>query len=500
MSQPIFRPWPGPQTQFLQWDGYYALFGGAAAAGKTDCLLYDPFRQIKSEEERIQRGEIKRSVGRAGFFRRTMPEIREALDRAKRTFPLIDPGVEWKEQEKTFTFSCGYKYMFCQMEEPGDWIKYYGFEFTWLGFDELCTFTEEQFDQLDTRLRSGDPVLHAMRCIRAGTNPVGIGLEWVRKRFVEVAPPGVPAELHIRVPILKNGKTEIVIERRRQIFIPGKVSDNPSIDQASYTATLMTKPSAVKRALLDGDWYVSAGAFLADLWDPQVHVCEPFKIPKSWPKYRSCDYGYMAPASVSWWAVDPDGNLVCFRNLTVTKHNAEMLGYRIKEIEIELDLWDMQRGCSKITGPLDFESFGQRGHVGPTIAETMNLVGVHWFRCDKDRKSAADQMRWRLSRRTGHPTIKDENEKAALLVPGIRWFKTCRDPIKTIPVLPADKNDPEVPDTNANDHNYDDASYMCLARPMSGKSDMEDAYDSDELEQARRKKVASGKRTSYGLW
>ena len=36
---------------------------------------------------------------------------------------------------KTFTFACGYKYMFGQMEEPGDWTKYYGTEFTEIIFD-----------------------------------------------------------------------------------------------------------------------------------------------------------------------------------------------------------------------------------------------------------------------------------------------------------------------------------------------------------------------------
>ncbi len=57
------------------------------------------------------------------------------------------------------------------MEEPGDWMKYYSFEFTEALFDELTTFTEEQFDQIDTRVRSTDPVLSQMLYVRAGSNP-----------------------------------------------------------------------------------------------------------------------------------------------------------------------------------------------------------------------------------------------------------------------------------------------------------------------------------------
>jgi len=498
----IFEPHPGPQTKFMRFDGRYALYGGAANSGKSQCLMFDPMRQIEVETKRVNAGEIPQSTGRAIYFRRTMPELREMIDRSKRYFHLW--GAQWIEQAKTWTFPCGYKYMFGQMEETSDWIKYYGFEFSEIIFDELTTFTEEQFDQMDTRLRSSDPVLKNMLYMRAGTNPVGIGLEWVRKRFVEPAPPGTPVVRRVKTPVVENGILHYEYVEHKQIFIPAKVSDNPSVDQAQYAATLVTKSNAVKRQLLDGDWYVVSGAFLADLWDPNVHVCDPFPIPKSWYKFRSCDYGYANPASVSWWAVDPDNNFVCFRNLTVKKHNAEMLAGRIKEIEMELGLWDIARGCSRLTGPLDYEAMANRGHIGPSIAETMWNVGVHWFSCTKDRRGAADQIRWRLARRTGHPTIKDkETGKPALIIPGIRWFKTCKDPIRTLPVLPSDENDPEVPDTKADDHNYDDTSYACMSRPLiPDREKSDDGFDQDDLSAARQKVArggSRGKRTGY-LW
>jgi hypothetical protein len=302
-----------------------------------------------------------------------------------------------------------------------------------------------------------------------------------------------------------NG-TAASVEERKQIFIPAKVDDNLSVDVNSYKATLLSKgaTSTIVRQLLHGDWWVIHGAWVGDLWDPSVHVCKPFKIPKSWPRFRSMDYGYANPASVDWWAVDPDGNLICYRNLTVKKHNAEMLAYRIKEIEMANDEWDVQRGGSRLTGPLDYESFGQRGHVGPTIAETFLNIGVHWNRCDKDRHAAADQIRWRLVRRTGHPTKVDENKKPLLIIPGIRWFETCKSPIRSIPSLPSDDNDPEVPDTKADDHNWDSMAYACLSRPMEADKERElvDWWDdTDDLEAARRKRRAVGQRSGYiGGW
>lgn len=489
----IFQPHPGPQTRFMEFGGRYALIGGAAFGGKTDCLRWYPFKQIMVETERKRRGEIQSSLGRGIVFRRTMPELREIIDRNHREFRLIDPSVVWKENDKTWTFGCGYKYMVGHMEDPKDWIKYYGYEFTFLGWDELTTFTEEQYDQLDTRLRTKDPVLAKMLWNRAGTNPVGPGLEWVRRRFVEVARPGKVVIRRYHIAANDNG-TKASVEETQQIFIPAKVDDNLSVDVNSYKATLLSKgaTSTIVRQLLHGDWWVIHGAWVGDLWDPSIHVCKPFKIPKAWPRFRSMDYGYANPASVDWWAVDPDGNLICYRNLTVKKHNAEMLAYRIKEIEMDNDEWDVGRGGSRLSGPLDYESFGQRGHVGPTIAETFLNIGVHWERCDKDRHAGADQIRWRLTRRTGHPTLLGEDKKPALIIPGIRWFDTCISPIRTIPALPADENDPDVPDTKADDHNWDSMQYACLSRPMSADRDKPDRDwwdEEDDIEAARRKRA-----------
>lgn len=55
-------------------------------------------------------------------------------------------------------------------------------------------------------------------------------------------------------------------------------------------------------------------------------------------------------------------------------------------------------------------------------------------------------------------------------VPMIYWFSTCRDSIRTIPVLQHDPNRAEDLATDGEDHAADDARYACSSRPwLRGK-------------------------------
>jgi len=181
--------------------------------------------------------------------------------------------------------------------------------------------------------------------------------------------------------------------------------------------------------------------------------------------------------------------------------------------------WDPQRDCSTITGVLDSSCWGDAGHVGPTIAETLAQNGCFFSKCTKDRKGMADQMRIRMKSRKPHPTVKDEKGEPAYIVPGIRWFDTCTSkvrtpggkkikvgPIVTIPVLPSDPEDHEKWDTDANDHDADSAGYACMSRPIMGEDEKKDPlggqyaveaklWNDDELAPRRNRG-----RLGYGGW
>jgi hypothetical protein len=51
--------------------------------------------------------------------------------------------------------------------------------------------------------------------------------------------------------------------------------------------------------------------------------------------------------------------------------------------------------------------------------------------------------------------------------PRLKVFSTCRNLIRTLPMLPIDSNDPEDVDTDAEDHAYDALRYGVMSRPIS---------------------------------
>ncbi len=340
-------------------------------------------------------------------------------------------------------------------------------------FDEAVGFTQKQIEELDSRLRTDDPVLGPMLQLILCTNPIGsVTKLWLRRRFVEAADPETP--VLVRVP-LADGR---VIEEW-QVYIPANLYDNPYLmEDGRYEANLMTKGSATKRALLLNDWYVDEGAWVGDDWDPAIHVCDPFPIPRAWFKFKFADYGFSARSSVMWAACDPEGNMIVYRSYSCRGKTAEELGRQVREIEIQAGEWDREADCSNVYGPMDSSLWARVGETGPSRGEILDNMGCAFTRSDKNPDSAAEQIRSRLRRRT-------PDAHGNMVVPGLRFFRTCKSrlrakdggweetgPIATIPLVQCDPNNPDRWDTNDDDHDLDALGYGCLSRPLPGEHEL----------------------------
>jgi len=104
-------------------------------------------------------------------------------------------------------------------------------------------------------------------------------------------------------------------------------------------------------------------------------------------------------------------------------------------------------------GPADSMIFDTNN--GKCIADDMANVGVGWKRADKRPGSRING--WEILRERMKNTLSGEG-------PGLYVFDTCRQFIRTVPVLPRDENKPDDVDTEAEDHVADEVRYRVLAK------------------------------------
>lgn len=444
----IFKPNPGPQSDFLASTEFQVLYGGSAGGGKSYAMLADPMRYFNEPN----------FVGL--LLRRTNDELRELIWESQKLYPKAFPGAKFHAQKSTWTFPSGAKFWMAYLDRDEDVLRYQGQAFTWIGVDELTQYpTSFAWEYLSSRVRSSDPKLQPHLAMRATTNPGGPGHQWVKKMFIDPEVPGKAFyALDENGEELKYPDNHEDLDKRgkplfKRKFIPARLKDNPYLyDDGSYERSLLGLPEDQRRKLLDGDWSVMEGAAFAE-FNSKTHVCEPFDIPSDWRRFRSADYGYSSFSAVLWFAIDPaDDTLYVYRELYKSKLTGRELAYHVLQAESD----------EKISyGILDSSVWHQRGHTGPTVAEEMIAAGCRWRQSDRGQGSRA------AGKNRLHELLKlrmTNNGES----PGIVFFNTCRQLIADIPSLPVDPDgEDDIDDRTRNDHTYDALRYGIMSRPRS---------------------------------
>jgi hypothetical protein len=427
----IFQPNDGPQTEFLAAMEQEVFYGGARGGGKSYAMLVDPLRYCHKQHHR------------ALLLRRSMPELRDLISHSQRLYTRAFPGAKWREQEKEWRFPSGARIEFGYAENLTDVLRYQGQSYTWIGIDELPQYpTPDIYNFLRSSLRSVDPEVPVF--IRATGNPGNVGSTWVKNMFVDPATPNTPFTMDIETPVgIKS------ITRR---FIPAKLQDNPYLMQTDdYMIMLSSLPDIQKKQFLEGDWEAFEGSAFPE-FNRAVHVIEPFEIPNNWVRFRSADWGYSSPACCLWFAIDFDNYLYVYRELYTQKVTADIFARQVLQQEY---------GEYMKYGVLDSSTWAKRGDVGPSIAETMIQEGCKWRPSDRSPRSRINGKLEVHKRLYVDPDIQ---------YPGMFIFSNCTNLIRTLPLLPTDKNNPEDVDTNAEDHAYDALRYACMSRPLHPRS------------------------------
>ena len=413
----IFHANEGPQTDFLAADEKDVLYGGAAGGGKSYAMIVDPLRYAH------------RSAHRALILRRSMPELREMIDKSRELYPQAFPGAKFREVEKLWNFPSGAKVEFGFLERDADVYRYQGQAYSWIGFDEITHLpTEFSWNYLASRLRTTDPEIQTY--LRCTANPGGVGSHWVKKRYIE------PAE---------NNTSFLGQDGLTRKFIPAKLADNPYLStDGVYEQMLKSLPPTQRQQLLEGNWDVAEGAAFTE-FEPSKHVITPFALPIHWERVKAVDYGYAAESCCLWGIMDMNDNtLIIYRELYRKGLTGEELGAIITSMELE--------DPYSVSGVLDTAAWARTGTTGPTVGEALVRQGHKLRPADKNRVQGKIQI---------HEFLKvKENGR-----PRLQIFNSCPNLIRELQSIPLSKTNPEDVDTHASDHAYDALRYMIMSRP-----------------------------------
>lgn len=449
--QVIFAAQPGPQHLLISCPVEDVLFGGARGGGKTFGLIGDWLRYEHAH------GPHSRGI----FFRRTYDELEEVQDRASKIFPHT--GAYYRYGKRTWHWPSGAFLKMRYLERDVDAERYQGHSYTWMGVDELGNFASPKpIDLLRACLRSGDAPVPKL--FRGSANPGGVGHSWIKLRYIDPAAPCTP---------FYDEESEVW-----RVYIPSRLEDNPALtendpDYWKRVTAAAGGNEALLKAWRWGDWDIVAGGMFDDLFKRDAHIIAPFEIPESWYVDRAFDWGSSHPFSVGWWA-QSDGTLApngrTYPRGTLFRvgewygwngranEGLRMLAPEIADgiIEREARLREFVKAPIN-PGPADTSIF-DAGTIDNTksLADVMGERGVYWTQADKSPGS----------RKTGWQRLR-EMMKAALAQPmespGIFVFNTCTDGwIRTVPVLPRDKKNPDDVDTKAEDHPADETRYRVL--------------------------------------
>lgn len=433
------------------------LYGGAAGGGKSHLIRVAAISWC-ADIPGLQ----------VYLFRRISGDLAKNHMEGASSFPaLLDEWVSAKHvkinySDNSIEFWNGSKIFLCHCQYEKDKLKYQGAEIHVLLVDELTHFTDSIYRYLRGRLRLGGLQLPEkykgmFPRIICGSNPGGVGHNWVKAAFVDQGPMVIE-----RMPKAEGGMF-------RQ-YIPALLDDNPTLTEndPDYVDRLegLGNPALVK-AMKSGDWNIIDGGMFDDLWDEKTHVLEPFEIPKSWRVDRSFDWGSSKPFSVGWWA-ESDGTEATLKDGTrrnFPRGSLFRIGewYGCKEGKVNEGLKLLAADVAKGIKERE-EKMGRRVQPGPAdnsifdtqngncIADDMAKHGIRWERSDKSpgsRKNGWELLRGRLSEGKKHPMEE----------PGLFIFSNCRQWIRTVPTLPRDPDNTDDVDTDAEDHAGDETRY-----------------------------------------
>lgn len=388
----------------------FTLYGGSAGGGKSYFLRWIAVYLLMVYAKKYNQRGI-----RLGLFCEDYPALKDRqLSKIQFEFPAWLGTLNKTEHEYVLDDEWGGGVIaFRNLDDPS---KYLSSEFVAILVDELTKNQRETFDFLNMRRRwAGIPDTKFI----GASNPGGIGHGFVKKLWID------------------RDFSDERFNPKDFAFVRAKAIDNKYLG-VEYDKQLDTLPETLRKAYKDGNWDIFAGQFFTE-FSREVHVCEPFPIPEGWRRIRGVDYGNKNPSGVLWAAIDFDGDIWIYRELYEAGHTYEELACRIVDMEDDKEKIEYSAAdTSMFSKTLDTGKYGN---------DIMADSGVPLTQANKERIPGWNLLRQHLKNKTIH------------------ILSSCKNLIRTLPVMVHDERIVEDLAKNNDDHLIDSLRYIVMSLP-----------------------------------
>lgn len=500
------EPLRGSQSLALSCPCNEILYEGTRGPGKTAAQLMR-FRRLVG----LGYGAFWKGV----IFDIEYKNLADIISQSKKLFAKFNDGAKFlsSPSELKWKWPSGEELLFRYEKNADGYWNYHGQEFPFVGHNELTKrpdseFYESMFSCMRSSFRPEDYPLPdgsflppiPLECFST-TNPFGVGHNWVKKRFIDPAPRGKVQRYPQTVANPATGE-DVTVELTR-VAIHGSWRENRYLDP-TYIAYLMNiKDPNKKKAWVYGSWDVTSGGRFDHLWDSNIHIVEPFTIPRTWQVDRSHDWGESKPFSNLWFAESdgsevelPSGKKICPPSGSVfvigelygcpkdelntgLKMSATNVAKMVKWVDDRIigkevsEPFDYQGQCNILPGVAKNHRYVMPGPADNaifnpddeqiSIADKMSEQGVDWELSDKRPGSRVSGAALLCEMLEAALEAKD-NQSGQAERPALYFFSYCTGIASRFPVLSRDSKNPEDIDTEQEDHDYDALRYRCTAK------------------------------------